>query len=81
MNDVFGKEVEIRGRSLIFGYYPSICVKGVRKTTKTLSQGSLTPSRHLNPGPFDSEARGLTALNGVRSHTVAIFFLFMNKYC
>jgi hypothetical protein len=42
-------------------YYPGIRLRGLRKTTKSLSQGTLSPNRDLNPGPPDYEAGILTA--------------------
>jgi hypothetical protein len=41
-------------------YYPGICLEGLRKATKTLSQDSRSASRDLNPGPSEYEAGVLT---------------------
>jgi hypothetical protein len=37
-------------------YYPGICLEGLRKTTKKLSQDSQSPDRDLKPGPPKYEA-------------------------
>jgi hypothetical protein len=37
-----------------------ICLEGLRKTTKNLSQDSRSPGRDLNPGPPEYEAGVLT---------------------
>jgi hypothetical protein len=36
-------------------YYPGICLEGLRKTTKNLSQDNRSPGRDLNPGPPEYE--------------------------
>jgi hypothetical protein len=41
-------------------YYPSICLEGLRKTTKNLSQDTRSPVRDLNPGPPEYEEGVLT---------------------
>jgi hypothetical protein len=41
-------------------YYPGICLEGLRKTMKNLSQNSRCPNRYLNPGPPEYEAGVLT---------------------
>jgi hypothetical protein len=41
-------------------YYPRMCLEGLRKTTKHLSQDSRSPGRDLNPGPPEYEAGVLT---------------------
>jgi hypothetical protein len=41
-------------------YYPGICLEGLTKTTKNLSQHSRSPGRDLNPGPPEYEAGVLT---------------------
>jgi hypothetical protein len=41
-------------------YYPSICLEGLRKTTKYLRQGSRSPGRDLNLGSPEYEAGVLT---------------------
>jgi hypothetical protein len=41
-------------------YYPNICLEGLRKTTKSLSQDSRSPGRDLNLGPPKYEAGVLT---------------------
>jgi hypothetical protein len=43
-----------------FRYYLGICLEGLRKTTKNLSQVSRSPGRDLNPGPPEYEAGVLT---------------------
>jgi hypothetical protein len=40
--------------------YPRICLEGLRKTTKNLSQDSRYPGRDLKPGPPEYEAGALT---------------------
>jgi hypothetical protein len=52
--------VEGSGGGLILRHYPRIWLKGLRKTTKTLSQDSRAPDRDLNPGPPVHEAVVLT---------------------
>jgi hypothetical protein len=41
-------------------YYPVICLEGLRKTTKNLSQDRRSLGRDLNPGPPEYEAGVLT---------------------
>jgi hypothetical protein len=36
-------------------YYHGICLEGLRKTTKTVSQNSRSPCRDLNWGPSEYE--------------------------
>jgi hypothetical protein len=48
-----GKNVEKSGHGLILRYYTSICLEGLGKTLKTLSQDSLSLGQDLNPGPPD----------------------------
>jgi hypothetical protein len=36
---------------LILRYYPNICLEGLSKSTKYLSQDSKSPDQDLNPGP------------------------------
>jgi hypothetical protein len=55
-----GKEVERSGCGLILGYYPDSCVEGLRKTTKNLSEDSLSPDRNLNQRPSEYETGVLT---------------------
>jgi hypothetical protein len=43
-----------------FRRYPGICLEGPRKTTKNLSQDSLSPGRDLNPVPPEYDAGLLT---------------------
>jgi hypothetical protein len=43
-----------------FGYYLNICLEGLRKTTRNLSQDSRSPCQDLNPGPPEYEAGVLT---------------------
>jgi hypothetical protein len=45
------KELEGSCRGLILRYYPNIHLEGLRKTTKYLYQGSLSPGQDLNLGP------------------------------
>jgi hypothetical protein len=42
------------------GYYPGICLEGLRKTTKSFSENSRFPGRDLNAGPSVYEAGVLT---------------------
>jgi hypothetical protein len=42
-------------------YYPAICLEGLRKTTKKLSQDWQFPGWDLNPGPPEHETGALTA--------------------
>jgi hypothetical protein len=44
----------------ILRYYPEICLEGLRKTMKKLSQYHLPPGRDLNQGPPEYEAGELT---------------------
>jgi hypothetical protein len=59
-----GKDVEGSGRVPIIRYYPILSMEGLRKTIKNLSQHSRSPSRDLNPGPAEYEARLLTTQPG-----------------
>jgi hypothetical protein len=45
---------------VILRYYPGIRLEGPRKTTKILSQDSMSSDRDMNPGPLEYEARVLT---------------------
>jgi hypothetical protein len=47
-------------RGLFWRYYPSICLNGLRKTTKNLSQYSQSPGRDLDTGLREYEAGVLT---------------------
>jgi hypothetical protein len=51
--------VEGSGRGLILIYQSGICLEGLRKTTKNLSQDSRSPGRDLNPRFSEYEARVL----------------------
>jgi hypothetical protein len=51
-----GKDAEESGSGLILRHYPSICLEGLRKTTKNLSQDSRPPGRDLNPAPPEYES-------------------------
>jgi hypothetical protein len=44
-------------------YYPGICLEGLRKTTKILSQDSRHPGRDLNQGSPEEEAGVLTTVS------------------
>jgi hypothetical protein len=55
-----GKVLEGSGGGLISTYYPSICMDGLRKATKTLSQDSRSPDRDFNPGLPEYDAGVLT---------------------
>jgi hypothetical protein len=55
-----GKNVEGSGRGPVLRYYPGICLEGLRKTTKNLSQNNQFPGRDFNPGPPEYEIRVLT---------------------
>jgi hypothetical protein len=48
-----------RGHGII-RYYLGICMKGLRETTKNLSQDSRSPGRDLNPKPPEYESGMLT---------------------
>jgi hypothetical protein len=54
------KGLEGSGCGLILRCYTSICLEGLRKITKKLSQDSRSPVRDLNPGPRKYEAEVLT---------------------
>jgi hypothetical protein len=54
-------DVEGSDRGLILRYNPGICLKKLRKTTKTHSQNSLCPSRGMYPGHSEYEAGVRTA--------------------
>jgi hypothetical protein len=60
-----GKYLEGSGRSLILKCYPVIRLEGLRKTTKNLSQDSLSSGRHSSPGSPEYEAGVLTSLSAV----------------
>jgi hypothetical protein len=42
------------------GFYPSICLKGLRKNTKTPSQGSRYPNWDSNGAPIGYKYRALS---------------------
>jgi hypothetical protein len=54
-----GKDVVGSGRGLIIRYYPGVCLEGLKKTTKSLSQDSRSLGRDLKPGPPEYEAQML----------------------
>jgi hypothetical protein len=54
------EDFEGSGRGLISRHYPRIYLEGLKKTTKSLSQDTRSPSRNLNPGPPEYEAGVLT---------------------
>jgi hypothetical protein len=58
--------VERSVRGLILRSHPIICLEGLWKTTKNLSQNSRCPGRYLNPGPTEYEA-GVPATGPRRS--------------
>jgi hypothetical protein len=41
-------------------FYPRICLEGLRKATKNLSQDNWSPGEDLKPGPPEYEAGMLT---------------------
>jgi hypothetical protein len=45
-------ELKGGGSGLMCKNYPGICLEGLRKTKKTLSQDSRSPGRDLNPPPL-----------------------------
>jgi hypothetical protein len=47
---------ERKQSGLILRYYPNICLEGLRKTTKVLSQDSQSPGQDFNMGPRKYEA-------------------------
>jgi hypothetical protein len=47
-------------------YYPSICLEGVRNTTKNLSQDSRSPGQDLNPETLEYEAGVLSTRQRLR---------------
>jgi hypothetical protein len=55
-----GTDVEGSGRGLILEHYPSICLEGLRKIIRNLSQDSCSPGQDLKPGPPEYEAGVLT---------------------
>jgi hypothetical protein len=54
------KDVEGTGHGPILRYYLSICLEGLRKTAKNISQDSRSQSRDSNPGPLEHDAGVLT---------------------
>jgi hypothetical protein len=61
MND----EMERKWKEAVVAYFrykPGICLDGLRETTKTLSQDSVSPGRYLNPRSPEYEAGLLTTL-------------------
>jgi hypothetical protein len=54
------KDIQGSGRGLILRFYPSICLEGMRKTTKNLSQDIRSPGWYFNPGLPEYEAGVLT---------------------
>jgi hypothetical protein len=53
-------EKDVKVAVAYLSYNPAICLLGLRKTAKYLSHNSLSPGRHLNPGPPKHEADVLT---------------------
>jgi hypothetical protein len=53
---MMNRDLEGKGRGLILRYSPDIFVEGLGKITKNFYQGSQSPNRDLNPGPFEYEA-------------------------
>lgn len=53
------KECVSKRLSLIWRYYPGICIWDLRKTTTNLSQDSRSQDRGSGPGPPESEAEVL----------------------
>jgi hypothetical protein len=51
-----GSELKESGHGLILRYYPGICLKGLGKTTKSLSQDSRSSGLDLNPEPPEYDA-------------------------
>jgi hypothetical protein len=64
--------MEGSGRGLISRYYTGICLEGLRKTTKNLSQVSRSLRRDLNLAPTEYEAGVIITLPR-RSVNVAFF--------
>jgi hypothetical protein len=68
------------GRSLIKETTP----EGLKKATKTLSQGSRSPDRDLKPGPSEHEAEVLTIQPRRSVIKIVVKFiirqLFINQY-
>jgi hypothetical protein len=54
------KYLEGSGRVLFLRYYPDICIEGLRKPTKNISQDSRSSGRDLKPGPPENKAGVLT---------------------
>jgi hypothetical protein len=52
--------VNARRRSLSVRYVQTICVEGLRKTTKILSQHTRSPGRDSKPEPPENETGVLT---------------------
>jgi hypothetical protein len=48
-----GKDVKGNGGSLILKYYSTICLQGLRKTTKNISHVSRSPGQNVNLGTLD----------------------------
>jgi hypothetical protein len=68
------KVVEGSGRDTIVKNYPSICVGGLRKTMKNLSQDSRSPGRDLNPALTKYDA-------GVNQTTTTFDNIIEEKTC
>jgi hypothetical protein len=51
-----GKDMEGSKCGLMLRYYPGICLEGLMKTTKTISQDNRYPGRDLNLGTPEYEA-------------------------
>jgi hypothetical protein len=56
------KDLEGSCRDLILRYYPGNRLEGLRKTTKSLSQGNRSTGLDLKPGPPKYEAEVLSTL-------------------
>jgi hypothetical protein len=61
--------LEGSGGGLILRHYAVTCLKGLRRTTKNLSQYHRTPGRDLNPGPSEyqeSVSRNIIVIKSVK---------------
>jgi hypothetical protein len=55
------------GHGLILRYYPGICLEGLRKITKNLSQDNQCQGTDMNPGPSEHEV----GVSTTRRHSVS----------
>jgi hypothetical protein len=70
-----GKDLEESSHGLILWYYQGICLEGLRKITKILSQDSWSPGQDSKTGPPYYE--GVLTIN----HNIQYYCFKQNRIC